>query len=97
MFRFQDVFPLRPPGESDPEADGEVDARHVPPARQGAALQAAEDDQAAARGGDRHPPHPLRPRLHWPHREADQEDGGADRSQYPVRQQAKIQMILTYI
>ena len=58
--------------------------------RQGAALQAAEDDQAAARGGNCHPPDPVRPRLHWPHREADQEDRRADRSQYPVSYQIEM-------
>ena len=78
MFRLQNVFSLRPPGEPDQEADGEVDEEHLPSARQGAALQAAKDDQAEARGGDCHPPDPLRPRLHRPHREADQEDRGAD-------------------
>ena len=78
MFRLQNVFPLRPPGEPDQEADGEADEEHLPSARQRAALQAAEDDQAAARGGDCHPPDPLRPRFHWSHREADQEDRGAD-------------------
>ena len=78
LFRLQNVFPLRPPGGHDQEADGEADEGHLPSARQGAALQAAEDDQAEARRGDRHPPDPLRSRLHRPHREADQEDRGAD-------------------